>query len=186
MADWSWESTRNSSAAVTCLRKSGNCSTLWLSDRPAVLSASSNTNITGRLHVRNPMTPERLPTSYTFHVLTVISKHVVINLHRAQLPVGKGRHDIIIIMYVSGLITWNHWTDFASWSSYKQRRNIKRLLRGKRVSITKNRLMAFGWKLLDDFKFYSHQLMHFFIQLCISLLSYIKKVRMKKCMSWCE
>jgi len=24
------------------------------------------------------------------------------------------------------------------------------------------------------FKFYSHQLMHFFIQLCISLLSYIK------------
>ena len=26
----------------------------------------------------------------------------------------------------------------------------------------------------DVIKFYSHQLMHFFIQLCISLLSYIK------------
>ena len=51
------------------------------------------------------MAPERLPTSYTFHVLTVISKHVVINLHRAPLPVGKGRHYIMIIMYVSGLIT---------------------------------------------------------------------------------
>ena len=29
-------------------------------------------------------------------------------------------------------------------------------------------------ELSDHVKFYSHQLMHFFIQLCISLLSYIK------------
>ena len=98
--------------------------------------------------VRNPMTPERLLTSYTFHVLTVLSKLMFINLNRAQLPVGKGSHDIMIIVYVLGLITWKHWADFNS--SYKQGRNIKRLPRRKRVSITKNRLMACGWKLLDD------------------------------------
>ena len=45
----------------------------------------------------------------------------------------------MIIMRVSGLITWNHWADFISWSSYKQGTNIKRLPRRKHVSITKNR-----------------------------------------------
>jgi len=35
---------------------------------------------------------------------------------------------------------------------------------------------AWYWECLNfrQVKFYSHQLMHFFIQLCISLLSYIK------------
>jgi len=35
-------------------------------------------------------------------------------------------------------------------------------------------LSHYMFNITTVFKFYSHQLMHFFIQLCISLLSYIK------------
>jgi len=147
MADWCWELQEialqiwrvcaRRATASHCGRETDLQCCLHLQTQTwTSLAATRHVTLTP---VRNPMTPERLPTSYTFHVLIVISKLVVINLHRAQLPVGKSRHDIMIIIRVLGLITWNHWADFTSWSSYKQGRNIKRLPRRKHVSFTKSR-----------------------------------------------
>ena len=58
---------------------------------------------------------------------------------------------------------------------FQELKNLHTGLSIEKYRILKNKPISAHWINMDFLnKFYSHQLMHFFIQLCISLLSYIK------------